>query len=219
MMKITASSVEEQVTERLRWLILTGHLPLGHHLQQGELAEQLGVSRVPLRAAFRTLEAERLIRFEPHKGAVVTVLSRDDLIDIYDTRGLLECQAVKLALPHLSSAALTCMRETLDAMQNETKAPRRIELNRTFHHTLYEAAQRPHLLSLITMLRNQVEPYLQTYNSRVPEFRAQVQEEHQRILAACEQGDIELTQVYTTRHLQHVLANLLARLPDGDVST
>jgi DNA-binding GntR family transcriptional regulator len=218
MMKINASSVEELVTERLRWLILTGHLPLGKHLQQGELAEQLGVSRVPLRAAFRTLEAERLIRFEPHKGAVITVLSRDDLIDIYDTRVLLECQAAKLAIPKLTPEALASMRETLDAMQNETNPRQRIELNRTFHHTLYEAAQRPHLLSLITMLRNQVEPYLQTYNSRDPEVRAQVQEEHRQILVACEQGDIELTQVYTKRHLEHVLANLLARMPHGEES-
>jgi DNA-binding GntR family transcriptional regulator len=216
MMKINASSVEELVTERLRWLVLIGHLPSGKHLQQGELAEQLGVSRVPLRAAFRTLEAEGLIRFEPHKGAVITVLSRDDLIDIYDTRVLLECHAAKLAVPKITPDALACMQQALDAMQNEVNPKQRIELNRTFHHTLYEAAQRPHLLSHIAMLRNQVEPYLQTYKSREPEARAQVQEEHRLILVACEQGDIELAQVYTKRHLEHVLANLLARMPHSE---
>jgi DNA-binding GntR family transcriptional regulator len=217
-MKVNYQTVEELVTQRLRQAIVMGKFQAGQHLQQDELAEQLGVSRIPIRAALRVLEAEGLVEFKPHRGVMLTRLTRADLSDIFDARILLEVRATELAVPHLSGAQLEKMRTLLEELARCETAEQRANLNLLFHHTLYEAAQRPHLLNLIYTLRNRVGPYLQTYllaeqGSQV--FR-EAQVEHERLVQACESQEVEAAMHITREHLSNVLARLLERVPDEE---
>src|SRR5690606_14370837 len=87
---IEASNSVEAVTQTLRQAILRGILPSGLILRQESLANQLGVSRLPVREAMRQLNNEGLIQLTAHRGAVVTALSADDIREIYDIRVGLE---------------------------------------------------------------------------------------------------------------------------------
>ncbi len=215
-MKVNYQTVEELVTQRLRQAIVMGKFQAGEHLQQDELAEQLGVSRIPIRAALRVLEAEGLVEFKPHKGVMLTRLTRADLIDIFDSRILLEVRATELSVPHLSGGQLAEMRRLLEELSRCETAEQRANLNLLFHQTLYEAARRPHLLNLINTLRNRVGPYLQTYllyDQSSPAFR-NAQLEHAQLLQACARQEVEAAGNVTREHLSNVLVSLLERVPD-----
>lgn len=214
-MKVNYQTVEELVTEQLRQEIVQGKFQAGQHLQQDDLAEQLGVSRIPIRAALRVLEAEGLVEFRPHKGVILTKLTHEDLRDIFDSRILLECRATELAVPRLSTAELEQMRGAFTALASSDNPEQAANLNLLLHHTLYGAAGRPHLLSLIHNLRNKVGPYLQAYilNDRHSVEFCAAQVEHEQLLRACERREGELAVVLIKQHLTHVLERLLAKMP------
>ena len=214
-MKVNHRTIEELVTQQLRQAIVQGKFQAGQHLQQDDLAEKLGVSRIPIRAALRILEAEGLVEFRAHKGVILTKLSREDLSDIFDVRILLECRATELAVPRLTTVELEQMRRAFTELASAADPEEGANLNLLFHHTLYGAAGRPHLLNLIHNLRNKVGPYLQTYilNDRdAPAFRDS-QAEHEQLLIACEQRDVALVSILTRHHLTHMLERLLAKMP------
>src|SRR5438445_9123133 len=87
----------DEITSALRKNIYEGILSSGVPLKQEELAEQFGVSRIPIREALKKLEAEGLVRHEPNKGAVVTSHSIPEVIEMLDIRIGLETRALKLA--------------------------------------------------------------------------------------------------------------------------
>ena len=214
-MKVNYCTVEELVTQQLRQEIVLGKFQAGQHLQQDDLAAQLGVSRIPVRAALRILEAEGLVQFHAHKGVVLTKLTREDLEDIFDSRILLESRATELAVPLLSARELEEMRRAFTDLEHAADSEQGARCNQLFHHTLYGAAGRPHLLNLISNLRNKVGPYLQAYilNDRSSSAFRDSQAEHEELLQACEQRKVELASTLTKDHLAHVLERLLARMP------
>ena len=91
-------TAEEAVTASLRRAIREGVLVPGERLTQSEIASQLGVSRIPLRDALRRLEAESLVEIDGHKGARVTVLTVDDIAELYEMRVALEGLCMKYAV-------------------------------------------------------------------------------------------------------------------------
>src|SRR5690625_146717 len=94
--------LHNKVCSVLRKAILKGELKAGEKLVQSELAEVIGVSRMPIREALRTLEIERLITIEPHKGAVVRSISKHDIEEIYELRTILEPLALRKSVRNLS---------------------------------------------------------------------------------------------------------------------
>jgi len=86
--------LHEEVADRLRELVTEGVLPPGHHLNERVLCAQLGVSRTPLREAFKVLAAERLIELHPNRGASVAALSARDVAQLFEVMSALEaCRA------------------------------------------------------------------------------------------------------------------------------
>ncbi|WP_180247618.1 GntR family transcriptional regulator [Bacillus sp. AFS031507] len=96
------STVVIFVTKSLRKAILNGTLKKGDRLIQEEWTERLEVSRIPFREALTQLQMEGLVELIPHKGAIVTPITRDDIEEIYHTRALLEGLAVEKSLPFLT---------------------------------------------------------------------------------------------------------------------
>src|ERR1051325_10658381 len=88
-------TLNDLVTDRLRTAILSGQLPPGTALNQRDIADQLSVSRMPVREAFRTLELEGLIRGLPRRKAVVVALQPEDVADIFDILATLEGRAAE----------------------------------------------------------------------------------------------------------------------------
>src|SRR5688572_3927025 len=100
---VQRQTIASQALEALRTQILRGHFPDGEALRQDALARQLGVSRIPIREALRQLEAEGLVTFTPHRGAVVSKLSLEEIDEVFELRAETETGLLRRAIPHLTT--------------------------------------------------------------------------------------------------------------------
>ncbi|WP_397450821.1 GntR family transcriptional regulator [Pseudomonas sp. NA-150] len=148
------------IEEKLRNAILDGRIPSGMALRQQELATLFGVSRMPVREALRQLEAQSLLRVEPHKGAVVAPLIGEDAVDAYALRILLESEALRLSIPHLTENDIHAARGYIEKLEVETDYSQMGTLNRMFHMALYCKAPNQRLLRLVEQGLNEEERFL-----------------------------------------------------------
>jgi len=190
--------------DALRERILHGTYPEGEPLRQDAIAAELGVSRVPIREALRQLEAEGLVVFNPHRGAVVSTLSLDEIDEIFALRAEIETDLLRRAIPRLDAATTGRAAEVLDRYERALHAHDVLaygELNWQFHSTLYDAADRPVTLGVVQRLHQQSDRYLRMQLALTHgEHRAN--EEHRAILDAAERHDVRRG---TTLLRQHIL--------------
>ena len=208
--EVTPKTREELAAEKLREAILVGHFKAGEKLDQGAISKQLNVSLSPVREAIRTLAAEGIVTMVPHKGALVTELTVEQLKELHEIRGFLEGQAAKKAVPHLSSDDLERL-ERIIAKADKTKDRETLQaLNNEFHQVLYSAYEQPETLKIVQHIRNKVAPYIRLYldTGRKDEAWAA----HQRIFDACKAKDAELAEKETRRHLAEVCEGILGAL-------
>src|ERR671916_2913622 len=104
--RFTRRTTSEEVASRLREEILRGDLEPGRRLRQGEVAERFGVSTTPVREAFALLQAQGLVRVDPHKGAIVFHPTAEDLRHLYEIREALEVLAIEKSMQNLSQDQL-----------------------------------------------------------------------------------------------------------------
>lgn len=194
---------QEIIVNRLRDALLRGYLKPGQKLDQNEIADMLKVSRSPIREALRTLAAEGLVELIPHRGAVVAELSLDELEEILVLRGVLEGMAARLALPKIDAERLRTLEVLLHQLSQTTDLDQWIELNHRFHHTIYQAANRPRLLTLIDNLRNTITPYMRQFIASTEHMR-EAAGSHQLIYEACVKRDPLLLEQETQAHLAAV---------------
>lgn len=206
----------ELVTNRLREAITSGVLPPGTRLNQVELAERLGVSRMPVREALRRLEAEGLVILQPYRGAVVAGLSERELQEIYEMRIALEGLALRVALPQTGAATVEQMEDVLRRMDQEPDSDAWLALNAEFHDLLYAGADRPLLLEHIDSLRNKSDRFLRLFAAK-RDRTAHAQEEHWAILGAYRDRDVDRACRLLQEHLQSTITSLSETLGPGDL--
>ena len=184
---IDRKTVAEAVADTLRRRILAGELGEGEQLRQEVLAAELGVSRIPLREAFRLLEGEGLITIAPHRGAVVAVRSPEEIGELFDLRVLLEPDILRHAIPKLTERDL---REaaTILAGYSTALTQRDVEawgrLNTQFHLALYRPAERPRSLALVRSLLDQTDGYTRM-QLLLTGGQSRAQREHTELLELC----------------------------------
>jgi DNA-binding GntR family transcriptional regulator len=197
-------TVKDQLVDRLRADIVCGAVEPGEYLRLEDVAGRFDVSTTPVREALRELEAEGLVRIFPHRGAVVTELTPEDLADLYDIRATLEAMATRLAVPHLSPATLAELERIVDAMDGEMgHISALVALNHRFHTTLYAVSGRPILSELNHALRYRAQHYLHAYMADSGSM-ALAQGEHRAILEACRQHDAEKAAALVAEHVAEV---------------
>ena len=180
------------LVEYLRDEIIQGDLVPGQHIRLDETADRFDVSTMPVREALRDLEAEGLVSIFPHRGAVVTQLSADDLRDIYEIRGMLEELGTRLAVPHMTEATLAELTSLIEEMDRHLdEVVTLVRLNHRFHSVLYSPSGRRHLCGFIITLRYRTQHYLRAYIAQLGRM-PQAQVQHRAILEACKSGDAEL---------------------------
>src|SRR3982751_6667727 len=119
---IQRQTIAGMTVEALRERILRGDYPDGEPLRQDALAVELGVSRIPVREALRQLEAEGLVTFNPHRGAVVSSLSLDEIAELFELRAEIECDLLRRAIPKMTKEQLDRAGEVLSRYERALRA-------------------------------------------------------------------------------------------------
>ena len=201
----------EYIADALRNAILQGRYQANQPLRQDQLAEELGVSKVPVREALVQLKAEGLVSFLPNRGAVVTELSAIEVDEIFTMRIALENAALQRAIPNLRAADFIRAKGVLEILEEETEQTQWSELNWEFHATLYQASRMPYLLNTIHSLHNNVARYLIIYLDRLSAQNTS-QKEHWAILNACRRRDVDAATNHLSTHLRKACKRLLSFL-------
>ena len=210
----TRKTAHEFVREVLRRAILSGELKGSTRLVQAELAATLEVSTTPVREALRDLASEGLIRFDPHRGAVVEELSRDDVREVYAIREVLEPLALGQALPNLTEADLERLRRLHKKMLDEPQGPEWVDYNRNFHMMIYESAG-PRLSTIIKGLLDASVMYIGASLKEVPDLREKANHDHSNILDALTRRDVEAATAAILDHLDLSMRALEQRSHSG----
>jgi DNA-binding GntR family transcriptional regulator len=184
--------------------ILTGRLKPRERLVEQELAEQLKMSRTPIREALRRLEERGLVRILPRRGAVVSDISPADVENVYVVRSALEGLAARLVIDHITSEEIERVRglEAAHAQQATGGDVRALmRANDQFHDAIYGAARNPCLLDMIRQLRRQI--YAVRFSGWVEPARiARSVAEHRQMVEALGRRDGDGLAGLTEEHLR-----------------
>ncbi|BAJ01678.1 GntR family transcriptional regulator [Shewanella violacea] len=194
------------VVEVLREKILSGDIAAGEPLRQSALADELNVSRIPVREALLQLEAEGLVKFEAHKGATATELSVEQVTELFELRALIETDLLAKAIPNLQDEHLLQAEKVLDELESAFKKEDAVaswsELNTQFHTCLYQAAERPHTLDVVHGLNTNCDRYIRLQlllAGGIP----RAEQDHRELLTHCKNKDIDKAVQLLRAHILH----------------
>lgn len=205
------SSLRGKVFRKLREDILNGRYQENDELREITIGEELGVSRTPVREAFRQLELEGLIHIVPNKGAYVTGISPEDVADIYGIRSLLEGLCAKWATKKMTPKRMEEMEETILLSEfhlEKEHYDQLIELDNRFHMQLYAACESKMLIHLLKDFHQYVQKQRQQTLSTKERSREAVAE-HKRIMEAIRDGDAELAEKLADEHICNAYKNMV----------
>ncbi|MEL6062254.1 MULTISPECIES: GntR family transcriptional regulator [unclassified Methylobacterium] len=215
--RLRHKTVAAAVADSLRRRILTGELRPGVQLRQDALAEEFGISRIPIREALLQLEAVNLVKIAPHRGAVVSGLSLTEVEDIFRLRAQLEPQLLPLSARHLTDEDFRDLRAVLKAYGEALSSGEVMlwgELNRRFHFDLLRHAERPRALAIVSGLLQDCDRPTRLQLQAMGDV-ARAQEEHTQILDLCEARDVDAAAAVLRAHIEYVGVCLLAVYRDG----
>ncbi len=204
-------SLRGRVFHRLREDILNGKYEEHEELREVAIGEELGVSRTPVREAFRQLELEGLIQIIPNKGAYVTGITQKDVKDIYMIRSLLEGLCARWATEHITKEQLEELEENVYLARFHAEKghlEQLAELDNRFHDILYEACSSK-------ILEHQLKDFHQ-YVLRVrrktlssADRGPKSNEEHEELLEAIKAGNAGLAEQLANRHMINAYENMV----------
>jgi DNA-binding GntR family transcriptional regulator len=199
----------EHVADAVRTAILRGTFRPGEKLDQQEIADELSVSRIPVREALRTLDAEGLVTIVPNRGANVTERSKEELAELFFIRGLLEGAAAERAARSMDEDTLDRLAAIVEQAEDTDDREELLVLNNDFHITMYSVFPQPEMVNYIQQLRNKVAPYNQIYLDTQGSKEA-AWNEHRKILEACADRDGTRARLEMERHLARVIESILS---------
>lgn len=215
--RLRHKTVAAAVADSLRQRILTGELRPGVQLRQDALAEEFGISRIPIREALLQLEAVNLVKIVPHRGAMVSGLSLEEVEDIFRLRVLLEPQLLALSAPRLTDEDFLDLNNVLKAYGEALSSGEILvwgELNRRFHFDLLRHADRPRSLTIVSGLLQDCDRPTRLQLSASGDLN-RAQQEHTQILALCESRKIDAAAAALRNHIETVGVSLVAVYRDG----
>lgn len=202
----------------LRQSIATGELRPGERLYQDAIAEQMGVSRVPVREALNVLRADGQLEYSPHRGYWVSALSREAVVEINLIRGLLETEAIRRAVAGMDDELV----DRMDAMNSEMVEANDaddvaafVSLNHGFHFALFDHADLPRLRQHIEALWKSADVY-RTSIFNDPQARLRMLSEHYELIDACRRRDAALAVQIMDAHRNKAVVTLSGLLNEDE---
>ncbi|WP_435105974.1 GntR family transcriptional regulator [Arhodomonas sp. AD133] len=216
--RLKRQTMSAALTDELRERILSLDIPEGEQLRQDSLAAEFGVSRIPVREALLQLEGEGLVTLSAHKGYTVTVLSLEEIRELFDLRALIEVDLLQRAIPRLDDAAITRARELLvtfdDMLVHGTQERDWGQLNWELHAALYEPAGRPRTMRIVHNLHRNADRYLRLQLKLTQRTNERARDEHNRLVHLCAERDMAEASRLLNEHILAARDDLVAFLAE-----
>lgn len=210
---VQLTTLSAEVANRLRNAIRTGEFPLGTRLVERELAERLGVSRIPVREAIQQLVEEGLVQKTPHRGTFVHSPTRNEIEEISSLRVLLECFVIERVIANWQPGHEARLRQIVDGMRRaaaENDMQRLFEQDYLFHNALWEIADHSLLLEVVSGLRARINRFLGEATAVLATSEREMHiESHDLLIDIITKGDIVEAKAEITRHVMGAKKRIL----------
>ena len=208
--------LREVVCESLREAIRNGVLKPGERIMEIQLAEELGVSRTPVREAIRKLELEGYVVMMPRRGTYVANMSIRDINEIFEIRTALESLSNGLAAEHITDEELEHLQRLLVIIGGYIKdgnIEKIVETDIEFHDLMYHAARNQRLVGIISNLRDQLTRF-RTLSMSYPGRLEATLDEHRTIVEAIANGDRKAASKAAEQHMENSEKTLLKAMDE-----
>lgn len=201
---IPRQSLAAAVVERLREKILSGELREGEQLRQDAIAEEFQISRIPVREALSHLAAEGLITIVANRGAVVSALSPDEIMQMFETRAVLECYMLRCAIPNMKEEdfqrAENILKQYEESLEKDSEVKSWGAWNWSFHSALYAPAKRDFMLSYLKTLNINCDRYTRLHLVFTRD-QHRAGQAHRELLEVCRTRDPEAAAAALWKHI------------------
>jgi DNA-binding GntR family transcriptional regulator len=207
--------LSERVFDELESAIVRRELPPGTHLVEDEVAMRLGVSRTPVREAFRMLARAQWLELHPHVGARVRYPSLKEVKDLFQVREILDREATQLAVSSARPEDIAKLKDIIAqgwVAVEEADSEHIAELNFAFHRTIAEIAGNDRLCHMLGEIERQVRWH---FTAVALPRRRDSWHEHEQIVAAIEELDAAKAGGLIAEHNRHTLGAYVEALVDG----
>jgi DNA-binding GntR family transcriptional regulator len=211
--RLEIKSLTAVVLDDIRRRILTGGFRPGERINESEVAGKLGISRSPVREAFRVLEREGLITSLPRKGSFITEISPQDVEELFELREILECHAVDCIKKRTAKSPDEVL-ELLEEVSGELfKEPDGFTVISGFHFSLVELSNNYRLIELYKILAVSLRRYQLIYLSKEGQ-RAISLEHHRGIVDALRREEYHIGKKLLRRHVRYVGATVKKQIKE-----
>jgi DNA-binding GntR family transcriptional regulator len=212
--RIKRQSVPESLRDSLQERILNGEFREGDSLIQDAIADEYGVSRMPVREALRQLEACGLVAMRTHKGAIVTTIPTEQIKELFELRAMLECDILRRAMERCTDQDIAEARVLLGELEESYRRGDMASwgsLNWAFHKRLYMAADRVQTLTILQSINLQTERYIRLH-LLLTDGRGVAEQEHRELLRLCALRETEQAVAFLHEHISGTSRALLTAL-------
>ncbi|WP_139491532.1 GntR family transcriptional regulator [Brevibacillus dissolubilis] len=207
-------SARDHAFKQIQEWIIDGTFQPGEKLNDGKLAEALGISRTPVREALQTLQAQGFIEMRPGKETRVTMIRSEDISKIFAPLSALQSLAAELATPVMTGetiALLYQINESFARCVREGYSFAALKLDEQFHQKIVETADNPYISSMVSTLEAHC-TRLYYIKSVVPAHTSI--EEHEQMIRAFERRDAEAAAAHMQRNWQRAVEDFHSRLQE-----
>ena len=204
-------TLAESLRQQLEGAIAAGHLEPGSRLDEQEIAQRFGVSRTPVREAFRLMAANNLVELRGRQGAMVRSIKAQALIEMFQVMAELEGLCARLAARRVSQTwgeEISEIHQRLVAASKSGDIDEFYDINQEFHEAIYEASRNSFLAEQTRKLRNQVAAYRRRV-THMPNRITDTIREHEAIMQAILAHDPERAHSAMRDHVNLLGDNLL----------
>lgn len=211
--------LRDVVFENLRDAIITQVLKPGERLMEIQLADEMGVSRTPVREAIRKLELEGLVVMVPRKGAYVAGVSMKDIHEVYEVRSALEMLAVTLAAERITDEELNALEQQVlreseeEAKKDGSDLDNIIYIDSSFYDIIYQAARNQRLVQFVNILQEQLQRFRAASLARPGRSKTAL-EEHKQIVEALSERNGELASKLAQEHIENAENAMIASMKE-----
>ena len=194
--------LRQQIYERVEELIIYGELPAGEHLVESQLAQRLGVSRIPVREALQLLNRDGWVDLRPRQGAFVHSPTVDEADEVFTVRTVLEVEATRLAALHPTEVSVKGLRKLLEAGHRALEVAddrELVRLNSEFHQSISRMAGN----RILSQMTARLDKRIRWFFAPVVKLRGEASwKEHADMVDAIEAGDSELAAEEMRHHAE-----------------